>query len=184
MATKLVCLRYPCFASMLLLSACATHQSAPAAVPAAPATGDASWAMKTPAGAQRYQLATGDIATGADLAASVAPIYPAGLLPICPPPQEVQALVIVDKAGKVSGVRIAGDAHVAGSRGPFVLATRKAVMQWRFNPLQIQHDALDAAGNPVVISETRPFSLTYLFHFACHEGTATVTSNTTTPDHS
>jgi hypothetical protein len=168
-------LRYLCCGSMLLLAACARQQTAPA-----PATGDASWAMKAPAASQRYRLATGDTATGADLAGSVTPVYPAALLSTCPPPQEVQALVIVGKAGRVSGIRIADDAQAGEQRRPFILATRKAVMQWRFNPLQMQHDGLDAAGNPVVISETRPFSLTYLFRFACHGGKATVTSNKAT----
>lgn len=157
---------------MLLLAACATRQTAPP-----PATGDASWAMKVPAASQRYQLATGNTATGANLTGSVTPIYPAALLSVCPPPQEVQALVIVDKAGRVSGMRVADEAKPGEQRRLFILATRKAVMQWRFNPLQVQHDGLDAAGNPVVISETRPFSLSYLFRFACHGGNATVTSN-------
>ena len=166
-------LRYLCGGSMLL-AACATRQTAPP-----PAIGDASWAMKVPAASQRYRLATGNTLTG-----SVTPIYPAALLSMCPPPQEVQALVIVDKAGRVSGMRVADEAQPGEQRRPFILATRKAVMQWRFNPLQVQHDGLDAAGNPVVISETRPFSLSYLFRFACHGGNATVTSNRATGSHS
>lgn len=172
-------LGYLCAGSLLLLAACATQQRAPAS-----ATGDASWAMKAPAASQRYKLAIGDAATGTELAASVTPVYPAGLLSACPPPQELQVLVIVDKAGNVSGVRIADDAQAGEPRRSFALATRKAVMQWRFNPLQVQHDGFDAAGNQVVISEARPFSLTYLFRFACHDGNATVTGNETAANRS
>src|SRR6185437_10160987 len=105
-ATMPARLRYLCGGSMLLLAACATRQTAPP-----PAIGDASWAMKVPAASQRYQLATGNTATGANLTGSVTPIYPAALLSMCPPPQEVQALVIVDKAGRVSGMRVADEAQ-------------------------------------------------------------------------
>ena len=139
--------------------------------------------MNVPAASQRYQLATGDPATGANLAGSVSPVYPAELLSACPPPQEVQTLVIVDRTGKVSGMRVADEAQAGEQRRSFILATRQAVMQWRFNPLQVQHDGRDAEGNPVVISETRAFSLSYLFRFACHDGKATVTGHKTPASH-
>jgi len=178
MTTTPVRLRYLCSGSMLLLAACAMRQTVPP-----PATGDASWAVKAPDASQGYRLATGDTATGANLAGSVTPVYPAALLSACPPPEEVQALVVVDKTGRVSDVRVVDEAQAGVQRRPFMLATRKAVMRWRFNPLQIQHDGLDAAGDPVVVSETRPFSLSYLFRFACHGGKATVTSNKATGSH-
>ena len=158
-------------AVLLSLTACTAQQITPAH-----ATGDASWTMETPAASQRYTMAVGDTATGSDLARTVTPVYPAARLSVCPPPQEVQVLLIVDKLGKVSEARVADEAQAAQLRRPFVLATRTAVTQWRFNPLQVQHESHDAKGNFVVISETRPFSLTYDFRFECHGGKATVTS--------
>lgn len=83
----------------------------------------------------------------------------------------------MDKLGKVSEVRVAGEAQAGQLRRPFIIATRTAVMQWRFNPLQVPHEGHDAKGNFVVVSETRAFSLTYDFRFECHGGKATVTSD-------
>ena len=148
----------------------------------APATGDASWQMKTPAASQRYQLAVGDTATGANPARTVTPIYPASQLAVCPPPQHVQALLIVDGTGKVAEVRIAGGPQADEQRMPFNQAVRNAALQWRFNPLQVQHEGVDAKHDPVVVSEVRPFSMSYVFRFACHAGKPTLTSEKATAD--
>lgn len=172
MATRPDLLRCLCCGSLLLLTACATPQNVPE-----PATGDTSWTMRVPVAGQRYSLPAGHTATGANLARSVSPVYPAAELSACPPPQEVQALVVVDKAGGISEIRITDAAQAEKQARPFKLAVREAVMQWRFNPLQVQHDGLDANNDPVVISETRPFSLAYVFRFACHGGKATVTTD-------
>lgn len=159
-------LRPLCGASTFFLAACTMQQTMP--TPAA--TGAAWWAMKLPAASQHYQLAASATATGANLAVSVTPVYPTALLSACPPPQNVQALVIVDKLGKVSEIRVADEAQAGEPRRLFILATRQAVTQWRFNPLQVQHDGLDPAGDAVVTAETRSFSLTYVFRFACRAG--------------
>lgn len=163
--------RYPSCVVLLSLTACTAQQVAPAH-----ATGEASWTMETPAASQRYTMAVGDTATGSNLVRTVMPVYPAAQLSACPPPQDIRVLLIVDKLGKVSEARVADEAQAGQRRLPFVLATRTAVTQWRFNPLQVQHEGHDATGNAVVISEARTFSLTYDFRFACHGGEATVTS--------
>lgn len=167
-------LRFLCGALMLSLAACTAQQIAPAQ-----AAGEASWTMQTPAASQRYSIGVGDTATGANLARTVTPVYPAAQLAACPPRQDVQVLLIVDKLGKVNEARIADDAQAGQLRRTFILATRTAVIQWRFNPLQVQHEGHDAKGDSVVNSVTRPFSLTYDFRFECRGGKATVTSHKT-----
>jgi hypothetical protein len=140
--------------------------------------------MKMPAGTTRYKLAIGDVATGANVFQRVTPIYPAGQLAACPVPREVEALLIVDQAGKVSEVRVAGEAQADANRRSFIAAVRAAAMQWRFNPLQVQHWAADADGNSQVVdSETKPFSWTYVFRFECHAGKAAVSSGTVVGSH-
>ena len=157
---------------MLSLAACTAQQIAPAQ-----ATGKASWTMQTPAASQRYSMRGGDTATGANLARTVTPVYPAAQLSACPPQQDVQVLLIVDKLGKVEEARIADEAQTSQLRCAFILATRTAVLQWRFNPLQVQPEGHDAKGNLVVDSATRRFSLTGDFRFECRGGKATVTSH-------
>lgn len=163
---------------LLMLGGCATprHQEPP------PATGDASWRIMMPPGTVRYQLAMGQVSSGATPFQRVAPIYPANELAACLPPQEVQAKVIVDKTGMVSEVRgIVIDAAPPRWQS-FFAAVRLAVLQWRFNPLQINRWAADADGNThLVDSETRPFSLVYVFRFECHAGKPTVSATAARP---
>jgi hypothetical protein len=157
-----------------LLTACATT---PYIAPPSP-TGDASWREVVPPGITRYQLAIGDVSSGATPFDRVKPIYPPTLLAECPAPVEIPVLLIVDQAGKVSEVRVADELRADAQRRPFIAAVRTAALQWRFNPLQVEHWAADANGNThVVDSATRPFSLTYAFRFACHAGKSAVTSS-------
>jgi len=125
----------------------------------------------------RYQLAMGDMSSGAMPFQRVTPTYPVGQLATCPPPQEVQAQLIVDQAGKVGEVRVVDETQADASRHQFIAAVRVAALQWQFSPLQIDHWAADADGNShVVDSETKPFSLSYVFRFECHEGKSVVSS--------
>ena len=159
-----------------LLAGCAT----PGHVPPAPAKGDASWRLVVPKDTVRYQLAMGEISSGGTPIQRVAPIYPIDQLAACPVPQEVPALLIVDQAGKVSEVRVVDEAPADVNRRQLITATRVAALQWQFNPLQINHWAADADGDShVVDSETKPFSLAYVFRFACHAGKATVSAAAT-----
>lgn len=160
-------LRYGSCAALLLLTACATTQ---VATPPAP-KGDASWRMVVPKDTVRYQLAMGEVSSGGTPFQRVAPVYPIDQLSSCPPPQEVPALLIVDKAGKVSEVRVAGETMADAHRRAFTAAARAAALQWRFNPLQINRWAADANGDShVVDSVTEPFSLAYVFRFECTAG--------------
>lgn len=130
-----------------------------------------------PAASRRYSLAIGDTATVANLARTVSPADPAAQLSVGPPRQDVQVLLIVDELGKVNEARIVDEAQAGQRRRAFNLATPTAVIQWRFNPLQIQHEGHDANGNLVVDSAARPFSLTDDFCFGCGGGKVTMTSH-------
>jgi len=167
--------RYAGYVWLLLLAACATTPHAKPPEP--PATGEASWRQVSTPGMVHYQLALGEVSSGATPFQRVTPIYPVDRLATCPPPQEVQALLVVNRAGKVSEVRVVGEAQVDADRRPFIAAARAAALQWRFSPLQINHWAADADGNShVVDSETKPFSLGYVFRFECHDGKSVVSS--------
>ncbi len=158
---------------LVLLAGCTTTRP----VPPPPPTGDASWHQVAAPGTVRYQLAMGDVSSGGTPFKRVAPIYPSGLLAACPPPQEVQALLIVGDKGEVSEVRVADESQADASRRAFIAAVRTAALQWDFNPLTISHWAADGHGEShVVDSETKPFSLDYVFRFECHAGKAAVST--------
>jgi len=128
--------------------------------------------MVVPKDTVRYQLAMGEVSSGGTPLQRVAPVYPAAQLASCPPPRDVPALLIVDQAGKVAEVRI-GEAPADAASRAFADAVRAAASQWQFNPLQINRWAADANGNShVVDSRAEPFSLAYVFHFACTAGRA------------
>ena len=148
---------------------------APTRPPAPLPTGDASWKAVVPEGTARYQLAMGEVSSGAAPDHRVNPVYPPSLLMRCPPPVEVRALLIVNAAGKVDDVRVE-EPDDAGRR-PYIDAVKIAAMEWSFLPLKVERWAADANGEShVVDSETRPFSLAYDFRFECHAGAAHVTT--------
>lgn len=156
-----------------LLAGCATSRF----IPPASATDDASRQLAVPADTQRYPLAMGEISSGGTPIERVAPLYPADQLAACPPPQEVPAVLSVDRQGKVGEVRVVDEARADASRRAFIGAVRVAALQWRFNPLLIDRWAADADGNShVVDSETKAFSLHYVFRFECHAGKSIVSS--------
>ena len=160
---------------LLALAGCSITSSRNAP---AQATGEASWKAVVPPGTKRYQLAFGDVSSGATLAQRVSPVYPPELLTTCPAPVRVLALVIVDKAGKVAEVRVAGESAADAMRRRFIDAVRSAALRWVFVPLQVTHWAADADGNShAVDSEVQPFSLSYQFDFACHAGKAAVSTS-------
>lgn len=162
----------------LLLAGCVT----PRHPPPSPASGDASWRRVVPPGTVRYQLALGEVSSGATPSRRVTPVYPPGQLASCPPPQEVPALLIVDGQGKVGEVRVAGEAQADTGRRAFIDAVRVASLQWQFSPLTVSRWAADADGNShAVDSGTKPFSVAYVFRFECHAGRPTVEAAATKP---
>lgn len=166
---------------LLMLAGCA---STPSTNPPPPATGEATWLAVTPPGTRHYQLALGDVSSGATLEQMVAPTYPPDLLASCPAPVQVQALVIVGTSGAVTEVRVAGENTADATRGRFIGAVRVAALRWQFVPLQVTHWAADAdadGNSHQVDSGARPFSLTYQFHFACHAGKPAVTTSPAVP---
>lgn len=147
-----------------------------------PPSGDASWRMVAPPGTVRYQLALGEVSSGATPIQRVSPVYPPSQLSVCPPPLEVPALLVIDGKGAVSEVRVTDGAQAGSARHAFIAAVRAAALQWKFSPLQIARWAADADGNSHVIdSQTRPFSLAYVFSFACHGGKSSVSAATAPP---
>jgi len=165
---------------LLILAGCAAEPVLPPLPPSA--TGEASWRAVVPPGTTRYQLALGEVSSGGTPFQRLTPAYPPNLLAICPPPQDVPVLLVVDGKGMVSEVRVAGEAQADAGRRAFIAAVRVAASQWQFNPLQINRWAADADGNShVVDSETRPFSLAYVFRFECHAGKSTVSSAAAKP---
>lgn len=114
---------------------------------------------------------------GATAARHEDPLYPAAQLDACPPPVEITALLIVNTAGEVHAVRVLAASTPAGVAAPFVAATRTAALRWQFAPLMIADWVTDAAGNRHrVASAVRPFSVAYVFRFACHAGQGAVST--------
>jgi hypothetical protein len=82
----------------------------------------------------------------------------------------------------VAVVRVADESRAEARRRAFIAAVRTSARQWQCNPLTINRWAADADGNShVVDSETKPFSLDYVFRFECHAGKGMVSSADTKP---
>jgi len=156
------------------LAGCA---AGPAPIPPPPPAGDASWRAVEAADTRHYELAMGEVSSGAVPATRVAPVYPASLLASCPPPREVTARLIVDDQGKVAEVRVAQESLADAELRLFIDAVRTAARQWDFQPLTISRWAADAEGESHVVDQSaKPFSQDYVFRFECHGGEAAVTS--------
>ena len=157
-------------AAAVLLAGCAHTAQKPGA---APGIGSASYRVADGTGMAHYELAMGQIATGATLEAHQSPTYPAAMLATCPPLVEVPARVIVGTQGSVDDVRV----NPPPAQPAFANAVRQAVRGWRYSPLTITRWAADADGTShPVDTEAKPFSLDYVFTFRCEHGHATVTS--------
>jgi hypothetical protein len=158
----------------LLVAGCTTQQTKP---PAPSATGNSSWREDTPSDGSRYTMEPGDTLSGGALAKQATPIYPADQLSACPPTEEVEALLIVDKTGKVNEVRVADEAKAVPSRHEFIDAVRAAALKWNFSPLKIDRWSAAPDGKGLRdIGEVLSFSRNYAFRFECHAGKAAVTS--------
>lgn len=153
---------------MSLLAACA---GVPPSAPGRAATqGDTSYRAER-GDLAHYELALGQVSSGAVPREHPAPAYPAALLQARLPPIEVGAHLIVDAQGRVIDVRIPSGGRDDANRRQFEAAVRAAAMAWTFDPLVVTQWAADANGNShVVSSEARPFSLDYVFRFACKDG--------------
>jgi hypothetical protein len=175
-------MRWLSIAAWLMIAGCSSQQSKPSTPPA---TGDASWREENPPGTSHYTMEVGGTVSGGKPIDRATPVYPVDQLATCPAAQEVTALLIVDKTGEVSEVRVADETQSVASRREFVAAVRKAALQWKFSPLKMDHwDAAPDGKGLLDVSETKPFSLTYAFHFECHAGNAAVTNGTLIAPHS
>lgn len=153
----------------LALAGCA---GTPAAGPPKPSTeGDTSYRAVAKDDLKHYQLALGQVASGATPLEHPTPVYPPALLGQRLQPQEVAARLIVDETGKVTEVRMVDEAQASPETRLFDEAVRAAAMQWVFAPLHVSQWAADADGNTHEVgSEERPFSMDYVFRFAWKDG--------------
>ncbi len=155
----------------LLLAACATTPASSFPTPSPPPEGEPASRAAANDGIRHYELALGETSTGAMPRDHPAPVYPAALLAARLPPQEVDALLVVDPAGKVSEVRMAGEDLADPLRRQFMTAVRAAAMRWTFEPLQVSQWAADANGNSHPVgTEARSFRVHYVFCFAWKDG--------------
>lgn len=167
----MVTARIPFWAAIaLLLGACAQTSTRPAATVN---HGNSSRREKADKVTVHDQLAMGQVASGGVPFRRVDPIYPPSLLPHCPEPVDIDALLIVGADGRVDEVRVTDETQANAERKLFIFAIREAAKQWQFDPLTIRYWTADANGEQHETgSETRPFSLGYTFHFECRDGRA------------
>jgi hypothetical protein len=153
----------------MALAGCASQPPQAALKPTT--EGDTSYRAVYKDDTKHYQLALGQVSTGAVPWEHPAPVYPEALLAERLPAQEVQAQLIVNEQGKVAEVRMADEAQADPATRLFDEAVRTAAMQWTFEPLRISQWAADANGNTHEVgSEARPFSADYVFLFAWKDG--------------
>ncbi|HET6805727.1 MAG TPA: hypothetical protein VFH59_09835 [Frateuria sp.] len=158
-------------AAATLLAGCAHAARKPATEPGVGGAGTDRIAVST--GMAHYQLAMGQVATGATLEAHQPPAYPEAMLTSCPSRVDMPARVIVDARGHVDEVRM----NPPEAQSPFADAVRDAVRDWRYTPLTVTYWAADADGNShPVDSEAKPFGLDYVFTFRCEHGRTSVSA--------
>lgn len=160
----------------LFLAGCTTTKVSKPPAPESVPQGSASWRGADPAGTQHYELSHDQVASGSVSIKRISPTYPAAELALCPPPVEIQAQLIVDKAGQVGEVRVSDEAQAVEQRRHYIDAVRAAALQWQFEPLKISHWVDDPGGaNQHLVSEMQPFSEVYVFHFECRNGQPSTT---------
>lgn len=168
--TRAITLLAAALLAAALLAGCAHTVRKPSAEPG---IGSASYRTANDTGLAHYNLALGQIATGATLEAHDPPAYPDAMLTACPARVELPARVIVGTQGNVDEVRM----NPPATQQPFADAVRRAVQGWRYTPLTITRWAADADGiSHPVDTEAKPFSLDYVFTFRCEHGHTSVTS--------
>jgi hypothetical protein len=167
--------RYGCLVVLCLLAAGCAATSSPKPSGGTVPQGSSSWSRVEPTGTQHYQLSHDQVASGSLPLKRVSPVYPAAELTTCPPSVDVEAQLIVDKAGHVSDVRVAAEAQAGEQRRHYIDAVRTAAQQWQFQPLEIDHWVSDPGGMQHLENETQPFSEIYVFHFQCRNGQPSTT---------
>lgn len=147
------------FASLLMscLAACA---AAPARMPVAKGAGTVS-----------VPLPLGQTSAGGEPLSRVMPAYPPTMVRACPAQQEIDVVAYVNADGTVSDVIGAVIDMALPPWETFFAVVRPALLQWRFEPLRVEHWAADAAGNThAVDGKARRFARQYAFDFTCRDG--------------
>jgi hypothetical protein len=134
--------------------------------------GSTSWHVVDTGDTPHYAISQQQVASGSIPIQRVPPNYPTEELAACPPSTDVQAQLIVDTQGRVSDVRVSDEVQASAQRHHYIDAVRLAALQWQFEPLEIGNWVNGQDGSPHLVSEAKPFSLVYVFHFECHNGQA------------
>lgn len=167
--------RYGCLVAPCLLVAGCVTSSVPNPHAGTTPPGNPSGSSVERAGTQHYQFSHDVVANGSLPTKRVSPVYPVAERTTCAPSVDVQAQLIVDKAGHVGDVRVADEAQASEQRHHYIDAVRTAARQWQFPPLEIGHWVSDPGGMQHLDHETQPFSEIYVFHFQCHHGQPSTT---------
>ncbi len=167
-----------------LLAACATRSVGPEVSPA----GDVGYKVVPPQTEGARRLDRGQSASGgAPFAGSIVlPSYPERWLSERLAPLVIEALVVIDEAGKPERVDL-DDSELrlvcADCATDFAASVRAALMQWTFAPLQIA-DWVDGPdddgdGEPDTVARgivaAKPYSLRFQFTFSVRDGAGVVT---------
>lgn len=148
--------RAACAAASAALLACC------AGTPSRPEPADAA----SPRATRHIPLALGQTSTGATPLDHPSPIYPPALQASHLPPQEIEAWLVVDEQGKVSDVRVSGEATAGSNLHQFTAAVREAALRWTFVPWRTHQWAADAHGDAHSVGDqAQPFEVGYLFRF-------------------
>lgn len=164
--------RAACVATSAVLLACC------ASTPSRPERADAASSRAT----LHIPLALGQTSTGATPLDHPSPIYPLALRASHLPSREIEARLVVDEQGKVSDVRVSGDAQADPNLHPFTDAVREAALRWTFVPWRTHQWAADAHGDAHSVGDqAQPFEVAYLFRFAMNGDVPVVEVHATTP---
>lgn len=124
----------------------------------------------TPNNERTYMLSQGASATTPALITFSAPIYPQRLVALHLPSVDVAAQLIMNRRGEVHEVRFAPYLGSNEHRKEFEESVREAALAWRFSPLLITQTASQRGVSSSTMTESKPFSLWYMFHFEVKDG--------------
>jgi hypothetical protein len=132
--------------------------------------GSSTYKAIAPNGAAQYELQDGQSFSRPNLQKRVDPVYPGELVNANLKPLDIVAQVIVSELGRVSEVRFANYLGDNTNRGKFEQSIREAVSKWEYSPLTFTTTQIDSNGQKVSVTQTKPFSLWYMFHFEIKNG--------------
>lgn len=154
-------------AAALVISGCA--QQVKSNVKEAP-EGKSSYKTIMPNNAAQYELTEGQTYNPPNLTRRVDPVYPHELINGGLKPVDIMAQVIVNEMGHVTDVQFAKYLGDITNRDKFEQSIRDAVSNWEYSPLTFATTQVDSSGKKTVVTQAKPFSLWYMFHFEIKNG--------------